>query len=61
MKTWYLVLIKPGKGKALKAKEKLESIGVITLYPLLHRKQLRKERNKTIIDISQPIFTGYIF
>ncbi|EBO0648466.1 hypothetical protein FBQ56_24280, partial [Salmonella enterica subsp. enterica serovar Infantis] len=61
MKTWYLVLLKPGKGKALKAKEKLESMGVITFYPLLHRKQMRKDRNNTMRAISQPLFPGYMF
>ncbi|EAN6722466.1 hypothetical protein MPS54_004638, partial [Salmonella enterica] len=61
MKTWYLVLLKPGKGKALKAKEKLENMGVITFYPLLHRKQMRKDRNNTMRAISQPLFPGYMF
>ncbi|HCM1965453.1 TPA: hypothetical protein N3A49_005088 [Salmonella enterica subsp. salamae serovar 56:l,v:z39] len=61
MKTWYLVLLKPGKGNALKAKEKLESMGVITFYPLLHRKQMRKDKRNTMRTVSQPLFPGYMF
>ncbi|EFQ8846640.1 hypothetical protein H1K98_004994, partial [Salmonella enterica] len=61
MKKWYLVLLKPGKGNALKAKEKLESMGVITFYPLLHIKKMRKDRRNTMRTVSQPLFPGYMF
>lgn len=61
MKKWYLVLLKPGKGNALKAKQKLENMGVITFYPLLHKKQMRKDRHNTMRIVSQPLFPGYIF
>ncbi|HBZ9867654.1 TPA: hypothetical protein MND73_004620 [Salmonella enterica subsp. houtenae] len=61
MKAWYLVLLKPGKGKALKAKEKLERMGVITFYHLLHRKQMIKDRNNMMRAVSQLLFPGCIF
>ncbi|EDG0904162.1 hypothetical protein B6C32_23700 [Salmonella enterica subsp. enterica serovar Typhimurium] len=34
---------------------------MITFYPLLHRKQMRKDRNNTMRAISQPLFPGYMF
>ncbi|ECI7828981.1 hypothetical protein E1L19_24010 [Salmonella enterica subsp. enterica] len=61
MKKWYLVLLKSGKVNALKAKEKLESMGISTFYPLLYRKQMRKDRRNTLRTVSQPLFPGYIF
>ncbi|UOY24680.1 hypothetical protein [Salmonella enterica] len=63
MKTWYLVLLKPGKGKALKAKEKLESMGDELRFILwLHRKQMRKDRKQhDESDITAFISRLYVF